>query len=73
MIDRSLRANRGSRIADGRLADLRTRVEVFGFHLAKLDVRVHASDLAARDERVRRRSQQPAACAGCTARRRSTR
>lgn len=53
VIDRSLRANRGSRIADGRLADLRTRVEVFGFHLAKLDVRVHAHDLAARDERVR--------------------
>ncbi len=54
VIDRSLRANRGSRIADGRLADLRTRVEVFGFHLAKLDVRVHASDIAARDERVRK-------------------
>ena len=53
VIDRSLRANRGSRIADGRLADLRTRVEVFGFHLAKLDVRVHAGDLAARDERIR--------------------
>jgi phosphoenolpyruvate carboxylase len=53
VIDRSLRANRGSRIADGRLADLRTRVEVFGFHLAKLDVRVHASDIAARDARVR--------------------
>ena len=53
VIDRSLRANRGSRIADGRLADLRTRVEVFGFHLAKLDVRVHAKDIASRDERVR--------------------
>src|SRR5262249_3378416 len=39
LIDRSLRANRGRRLADGRLADLRARVELFGFHLAKLDVR----------------------------------
>jgi phosphoenolpyruvate carboxylase len=53
LIDRSLRANRGQRIADGRLADLRTRVEVFGFHLAKLDVRLHANDLADPSPRVR--------------------
>ncbi len=53
VVDRSLRANRGSRIADGRLADLRRRVELFGFHLAKLDVRLHAMDLAQPDERVR--------------------
>ena len=53
LIDRSLRASRGERIADGRLADLRTRVEVFGFHLAKLDVRLHATDLAEPDDRVR--------------------
>ncbi len=53
LIDASLRANRGRRIADGRLADLRTRVEVFGFHLAKLDVRLHATDLADPSERVR--------------------
>ncbi len=52
LVDRSLRANRGGRIADGRLADLRTRVEIFGFHLAKLDVRLHANDLADRGERV---------------------
>ena len=32
VIDRSLRANRGDRLADGRLARLRTRVELFGFH-----------------------------------------
>ncbi len=49
----SLRANRGRRIADGRIADLRTRVQVFGFHLAKLDVRLHASDLAEPGDRVR--------------------
>ncbi|MGH2996488.1 MAG: phosphoenolpyruvate carboxylase, partial [Gaiellaceae bacterium] len=45
LIDRSLRANRGERVADGRLAALRRRVELFGFHLAKLDVRLHARDL----------------------------
>jgi len=51
VLDRSLRAHRGARIADGRLADLRRRVEIFGFHLAKLDLRLHASDL--RSERAR--------------------
>jgi phosphoenolpyruvate carboxylase len=53
LVDNSLRANRGRRIADGRLGDLRTQVEVFGFHLAKLDVRLHASDLAEPGPRVR--------------------
>ena len=54
VIDQSLRANRGVRLADGALADLRRRVEVFGFHLAKLDLRVHARDLedAAGDARA---------------------
>jgi len=50
VLDRSLRANRGGRIADGALAALRRRVEIFGFHLAKLDVRVHARE---GDERIR--------------------
>ncbi len=50
ILDRSLRANRGARIADGALAALRRRVELFGLHLAKLDLRVHARDA---DERVR--------------------
>ncbi len=45
VVDRSLRANRGERVADGAVADLRRRVELFGFHVAKLDVRVHASDV----------------------------
>jgi phosphoenolpyruvate carboxylase len=52
VLDRSLRANRGARIADGRLARLRRRVELFGFALAKLDVRLHADDLRKPDERV---------------------
>jgi phosphoenolpyruvate carboxylase len=53
LLDRSLRANRGARIADGRLAALRRRVELFGFHLAKLDLRLHSADLRDPDERVR--------------------
>jgi phosphoenolpyruvate carboxylase len=53
LVDRSLRANRGGRIAGGRLADLRSRVEVFGFHLAKLDVRLHADDLRDPSPKVR--------------------
>ena len=52
MIDASLRANRAERVADGRLAGLRRRVELFGFHLAKLDVRLHADELHAASERV---------------------
>ena len=51
IVDRSLRANRGSRIADGALADLRRRVEIFGFHVAKLDVRLHAAEV--RSDRAR--------------------
>ena len=50
LLDRSLRAHRGGRIADHALASLRRRLEVFGLHLAKLDVRVHARET---DDRVR--------------------
>ena len=46
VIRRSLLAHGGSRIADGRLARLQRAVETFGFHLATLDVRLHARDLA---------------------------
>jgi phosphoenolpyruvate carboxylase len=37
-----LRALRGDRIADGALHDLQRRVEAFGFHLARLDLRQHS-------------------------------
>jgi phosphoenolpyruvate carboxylase len=50
LLDRSLRAHRGARIADGALASLRRRVEIFGLHLAKLDVRVHAREA---EDRIR--------------------
>lgn len=53
VIDASLRAHRGERIANGRLASLRRRVEIFGFHVAKLDVRVHTRDLSAQAGRIR--------------------
>ncbi len=43
LIDGSLRQNKGERIANGRLAGLIRNVEVFGFHLASLDVRQHSS------------------------------
>ena len=53
VLERSLRAHGGARIADGRLADLRRRVELFGFHVAKLDVRFHAAELGEKTPRVR--------------------
>jgi phosphoenolpyruvate carboxylase len=53
LLDRSLRAGRAGRVADGRLAALRRRVELFGFHLAKLDVRVHADELRVGSDRIR--------------------
>ena len=53
LLARSLEANRGARIAAGRLAALRRRVELFGFHLAKLDVRFHARELREASPRAR--------------------
>ena len=52
-MQRSLEANGGQRVAGGRLAALERRVELFGFHLAKLDVRLHADEVAAPTERTR--------------------
>ncbi len=43
LIDASLRNNKGERLAEGRLSHLIRCVETFGFHLATLDVRQHAS------------------------------
>jgi phosphoenolpyruvate carboxylase len=51
-LDRALRAHGAARVADGGLADLRTRVEVFGLHLASLDLRVHAREVHERGERL---------------------
>src|SRR5262249_42303404 len=45
VIRASLATHGGRRVADGRVAHLKRMVEVFGFHVAKLDVRLHARDL----------------------------
>lgn len=52
LVDASLRAHGGARIADGSLADLRRKVEIFGLHLAKLDLRAHAREIRAREPRL---------------------
>ncbi|MDX6474526.1 MAG: phosphoenolpyruvate carboxylase, partial [Gaiellaceae bacterium] len=41
----SLTEHGAQRVADGRVARLERMVELFGFHVAKLDVRLHARDL----------------------------
>ncbi len=50
-IHESLTANGGRRVGDGRVARLERMVELFGFHIAKLDLRLHARDLG--EERAR--------------------
>jgi phosphoenolpyruvate carboxylase len=52
LLDASLRAHRGARIADGGLAALRRRVEIFGLHLAKLELRTHARAVRERDPQL---------------------
>jgi phosphoenolpyruvate carboxylase len=52
LLDSSLRAGRAERVADGRVAALRRRVELFGFHLAKLDLRAHVKEIRTRSERL---------------------
>ncbi len=42
LVEASLLANHGERLAHSRLADLIRAVQVFGFHLATLDLRQHA-------------------------------
>jgi phosphoenolpyruvate carboxylase len=46
-VDRSLRAQGAGLIADGDLRDVIRLVQVFGFHLAVMDVREHATRLSA--------------------------
>ena len=42
LIQRSLRLNKGSRLAEGRFARLVQQARIFGFHLASMDVRQHS-------------------------------
>ncbi len=43
LLQQSLRAHRGERLADGRLANLVRQAGIFGFHLASLDLRQHSA------------------------------
>ena len=45
LVERSLRRHGGERIADGGLADLRRRLDVFGLHGPALDLRLHSRSL----------------------------
>ncbi len=45
LVEQSLRAHGGQRIADGSLDALRRRLAIFGLHGVTLDLRVHASTL----------------------------
>lgn len=47
VMDRSLRANNAAIVADGALRDLVRQVEVFGLHMATLDIRQHSERHAA--------------------------
>ncbi len=51
-IDHALHAHRAGAIADGALADLRSRVEVFGLNLASLDLRAHVTEVRDRGPRL---------------------
>ncbi|HEY3920999.1 MAG TPA: phosphoenolpyruvate carboxylase, partial [Gaiellaceae bacterium] len=52
VVDASLRSHRAGRIADGGLADLKRKVEIFGLHLAKLDLRTHVDAIREREPRL---------------------
>ena len=53
LVDRSLRGHAGSRIADGGLASLRRRLDIFGLHGVTLDLRIHSTALREEPGRVR--------------------
>ncbi|MCM2255185.1 MAG: phosphoenolpyruvate carboxylase [Vicinamibacteria bacterium] len=59
LIQHSLRAHRGERLADGHLQDLVTQAETFGFHLATLDLRQHSERHAAALEEILARYGAP--------------
>ncbi len=42
LIQRSLRQNKGNRLAEGRFARLVQQARIFGFHLASMDIRQHS-------------------------------
>jgi phosphoenolpyruvate carboxylase len=52
LVDDSLRSHNAQRVADGGLADVRRKVDIFGLHLAKLDVRTHVDAVRGREPRL---------------------
>ena len=52
LVDESLRSHNAQRVADGGLADLRRKVEIFGLHLAKLDLRTHVDAVRSSEPRL---------------------
>jgi phosphoenolpyruvate carboxylase len=55
LMQASLRERKGERLADGRLGVLIRQAEIFGFHLATLDLRQHSANLRAALTEVFRR------------------
>jgi phosphoenolpyruvate carboxylase len=55
----SLAASRGSLLAGGELADLRVQADVFGLHLARLDLRQHSAQHQMAVAEVLRRADYP--------------
>ena len=53
LVETSLRGHGGERIADGGLAALRRRLDVFGLHGPTLDLRLHSRSLAEETDEVR--------------------
>ena len=53
LVEASLRRHGGERIADGGLADLRGRLDVFGLHGPALDLRLHSRSLSEEREDAR--------------------
>jgi phosphoenolpyruvate carboxylase len=52
LVERSLRAHRATRVADGGLAALRRRLDVFGLHGTALELRLHSTTLREDPERA---------------------
>ena len=52
LLDRTLRTHHAVAVADGALSDLRARLDVFGLHLASLDLRAHVREVRAGSERL---------------------
>ena len=62
LIQRSLRQNKGSRLASGRFARLVQQARIFGFHLASMDIRQHSDRHREAVAELLNRYNQPRDC-----------